>query len=136
MSLYEQVGCMDAAISLHTKYFQDKYDKYNLNRFCQSVAILDIMEIIDAITAELHTKENNNETCAKKDIYLKDLKLLLSLFFNTAYPMDNFRDGFIRDAYPILLELENNVVSIQNMNLVKIAEVYYTVTDETFLCSK
>lgn len=132
LSIYDHEVSMDAAVSLNTKYFQQKFGRYSLNRFCKFVEKTDMMGIMDAISAELFSIEHSNETCMKKDIYTKDLKALLSLFMNTSISVDTLRDGFIKEAYPLLKEIEKYVVTVQNLNLVKIAEVYYTKTDETY----
>lgn len=135
--IYDTEVQMEAAISLHEEYFKNRFERHlNLKSFCDSITTLELMELIDAITNEFYTTEQMEEKSKKKDVYMEDLMVLLRLFTNTTFPKNKVRINFIRDAYPLLRKLEKNLISIQSMNLVKIADVYYTQSDETYYVLK
>lgn len=132
LSIYDTQVQMEAALRSHKEYYEERFEKYlNLRHFCESISKLGVMEVVDAITNELH-KTNEFEDCKKKEIYMEDLMVLLRLFTDTTFPKNQVRVNFIRDAYPLLRELEKTLISVQSMNLVKISEVYFTMTDQTF----
>lgn len=136
LSIYDSEVQMNAAIGEHCEYYQQRYEEYlNFQKFCERITKLEFMEVIDAITIELHEIDRVIEDNKKKKIYMENLMVLLRLFMGTTVPQNGTRDNFIRDAYPLLRKLESNLISVQSMNLVKISDVHHSKSDDTFYVS-
>lgn len=137
LSIFDSEVQMDAAISLHEEESKAIFKTYlNFKHFCDSIAEFELIEIIDAISNEVTITEQIEGDNKKKDAYIEDLMVLLRLFTNNTFPQNDVRPGFIRDAYDLLRKLQNSLISVQSMDLVKIADVYYTETDETYYVLK
>jgi hypothetical protein len=114
----------------------NKIKYINFKKFCNSITELEFMKVINAITNEISTTDQIEDSAKKKDSYLEDLMVLLRLFTSTTFPKNEVRANFISDAYSLLRKLESTLMSVKSMNLVKIADVYYTQTDETYYVFK
>jgi hypothetical protein len=135
--IYDSQGDKDVTISRNEKYFNPTFERcLNFKKFCNSITELEFMEVIDAITNEISTTDQIEDSAKKKDSYLEDLMVLLRLFTSTTFPKNEVRANFISDAYSLLRKLESTLMSVKSMNLVKIADVYYTQTDETYYVFK
>jgi hypothetical protein len=92
--------------------------KYDLREFSESVADLDVLEIMDAILLEAHALKVPHPTLrrrrrspkkgTRKRQYFDDLQSLVPLF-SGAQP--TFRDGFAQEAWPMLRKLSEGLVS-------------------------
>lgn len=92
---------------------------YSLREFSESVAGLDVLQILDAITVEVHaiSKQcrslgfgNKPKKGTKARQYFDDLNVFFPMFTNTTPP--NFREGFIEEAWAMLHKLSQHLVCL------------------------
>jgi len=92
---------------------------YDLKAFSESVVDLDVWEIFDAISKEIHAIamqcQNFGIRMPKKGTkarqYFDDLKFLVPLY--TGLP-PTFRDGYVEDAWPMLWKMSGRLVALSN----------------------
>ena len=131
--IYDSKVQMDATIEEYEKEFKWRFENYlNFKYFCDSITTLGFMEVIDAISHEFSETDQIEESNKKKDTYMEDLMTLLRLFTFNTFPKNEVRANFISDAYFLLRKLESSLISVKSMNLVKIVDVDFTQTDETY----
>lgn len=95
---------------------------YSMREFSESVSDLDVMQIMDAILAELHAIKmqcrslgfgNVPKKGSRARQYFEDLTALVPLFTTTSPPQ--LREGFVREAWPMLRVLSERLVCLSNL---------------------
>jgi hypothetical protein len=96
--------------------------EYSLRIFSESVAALDVLEIMDAVLAELHAIKMQFRTLGFGNMprkgsrprrYFDDLTVLVPLYTSTAPPQ--FRVGYVEEAWPMLRVLSQRLVSLSDL---------------------
>ena len=80
LSIYDNEGQMDVNISKHEEEFKKRFVTYlSFKAFCESITELEFMEVIDAVTNELSATYQIEKSSKKKDAYIEDLMVLMTL---------------------------------------------------------
>ncbi len=96
--------------------------RFDLREFSESVEHLDVLQILDAVLAEINAIQtecrslgfgNLPKKGSKARTYVDDLLILVPLFTNTTAP--TFRPGYVREAWPMLKTLSDRLVSLSSL---------------------
>lgn len=127
ISIFNSESELNNALLYHNQYFEERYGQYHaFKSFCDSAVGCDPFALPDRIIMEIHAASSLD------DQYTRNLRMLLELFRDPSFDKWLISYYFIRESYNLLLYLEQFLISLQNMKLVKIADVYYSETNKTY----